>query len=815
MLSSNSSSDQSGSTVNNKLLAVNIDHYPFEQTYDQNDLNINWNPDTQKYTGFLPVTVKATGVPSYTSFYADVDGQLFEQPIQYNGKYKFILKDDGPFATGLMPQYMQDQNSNSYDIYINIPNGGESITPNTATLTIDDSVLNVIRNNPLYNGILTLPDRDLNTLTLFNTNGKNYATALEIDLSNVTLPNLKKGIIINQQGEWNVVNNDGNNDDIEFEKDNTPTPQLLLRKKDPLLRDDPMEDDSETILGSFIVNIPAPKINSPTTNNGFYKFNNNWNALTEGSSEDHDLIIQVPNTTETLTATQNNHTYTPTQGNVGFSSVTVEVPQPSVESTKTVTITENKTTTITPSSGYDSIGQLEIITNIPSDVNNQTLATITSNGTYTPDADYSGFNSFTVNVPQPSIQQNKSITLNSNSTVTINPDNNYDALGQITITTEVPTTDTVINNQNVNSNNLITSNGFYAPDSQHTGFNAFTVAVPLQKDKNINVNGKQGQTIVWTPDAGYAGFEKTTIRVIPPAFQTKTITSNGTYYPDSNYDGFSSVTVNVPSSGRLKVKYINFEGDGEGEDQLLSNFSLTEELTQNNFVTGSYMTIGDFGTSDSPYISYNIRYMKATTFSDLKYGPKWYSKISDYITDEGGGIQITLYGNNSNQLVSAFVGEALTISSQNFDLSDLPGDGGSEEPDEPDYPVQPVVYAETCELIDPIEQEGVTLDFHLDFSKIAPQASAYVDANYIGVLIEENTSLYRFTLINRPSPVSPSLSDLTGAWLATTTNINNYSKLIIPGQDYNPKWEFDSNYFATYHYAEIPKDEIELVGLTN
>ena len=830
MLSSNSSSDQSSSTVNNKLLAVNIDHYPFEQTYDQNDLNINWNPDTQRYTGFLPVTVKATGVPSYTSFYADVDGQLFQQPIQYNGKYKFILKNDGPFATGLMPQYMQDQNSNSYDIYINIPNGGESITPNTATLTIDDSVLNVIRNNPLYHGILTLPDRDLNTLTLFNTNGKNYATALEIDLSNVTLPRLKDGTILDKRGEYDVVNNDGNNDDIEFEKVNTPTPQLFLRKRDPLLRDDPMENDSETILGSFIVNIPPPKINSPTTNNGFYKFNDNWNALTEGSSEDHDLIIQVPNTTEMLTATQNNHTYTPTQGNVGFSSVTVEVPQPSVESTQTVNITENKTTIVTPSSGYDSIGQLEIITNIPSDVNNQTLATIIENGTYTPDANYSGFNSFTVSVPQPSIQSNKQITLTNNSTVTIRPDNNYDALDEITITTNVPTTDTTINNQNVNSNNLITSNGFYAPDNQHTGFNAFTVAVPLQKDKNINVNGKIGQTILWTPDAGYEGFKETRITVIPPAYQSKTITSNGTYTPDFNYDGFSSVTVNVSSSSTPKqISTLKLGSDGES----INTSSFTSVSSNGTFT----VTPGDYideeaGTTKYGFwiLSYLIRdnscwicltnvyrgsnssTVTITNNSDVTAYYYVYNQRDIYFMDASS---IIAYGGNGNIFMCQTVGSSFDINTSSQNNIDLyptdPTDPPSFSldcfslPDIP--PEQPMVYATQCELIDPIEQEGITLDFE-NFSKITPQASAYVNANYTGVLIEENANLYRFTLINGPSPVSPSLSDLTGAWLATTAL--NYSKLFVPSQDSGSRWEFDSS-----RYGEIPKDEIELIRLPN
>lgn len=136
--------------------------------------------------------------------------------------------------------------------------------------------------------------------------------------------------------------------------------------------------------------------------------------------------------------------------------------------------------------------------------------------------------------------------------------------------------------------------------------------------------------------------------------------------------------------------------------------------------------------------------------------------------------------------------------------------GGNEEPDDPDDPIppeQPMIEASTCELIDPIEQEGVTLNFN-EFSKITPQASAYVEANYTGVLIEENVNLYRFTLIHGPSPVSPSLSDLTGAWLATT--VLNYSKLFVPSQDSDSRWEFDSS-----QYGEIPKDEIELVGLPN
>ena len=43
------------------------------------------------------------------------------------------------------------------------------------------------------------------------------------------------------------------------------------------------------------------------------------------------------------------------------------------EQEKTVNITENTTTIVTPSDGYTSIGRLEITTAVPSNVNNQNL----------------------------------------------------------------------------------------------------------------------------------------------------------------------------------------------------------------------------------------------------------------------------------------------------------------------------------------------------------------------------------------------------------------------------------------------------------
>lgn len=141
--------------------------------------------------------------------------------------------------------------------------------------------------------------------------------------------------------------------------------------------------------------------------------------------------------------------------------------------------------------------------------------------------------------------------------------------------------------------------------------------------------------------------------------------------------------------------------------------------------------------------------------------------------------------------------------------------GGSEEPDEPDYPVQPVMYAETCELIDPAELYENTLLYFDNFNILTSSSDIGVMINVpdgeVGILIEENSSLYRFTLINGGESVSPSLSDRTHSWYITVTN-HNYTELYIPnttGID-GSKFNFD---FTILQYYEVPKDELILNGL--
>lgn len=82
---------------------------------------------------------------------------------------------------------------------------------------------------------------------------------------------------------------------------------------------------------------------------------------------------------KTITA---NGTYNASNDNLdGYDEITVNVPDINIQDTKNVTITENKTTVITPDSGYDAINKINVNVNI------EAYKTFVS--------DYSGFITFT------------------------------------------------------------------------------------------------------------------------------------------------------------------------------------------------------------------------------------------------------------------------------------------------------------------------------------------------------------------------------------------------------------------------------------
>ena len=151
-------------------------------------------------------------------------------------------------------------------------------------------------------------------------------------------------------------------------------------------------------------------------------------------------------------------------------------------------------------------------------------------------------------------------------------------------------------------NATITSNGQITFDPNEYPIvqpNKNTVYNRVNLDVNVQPN-LQTKTFTsnntYYPDTGYDGFSSITVNVPStiPSLQTLTITSNNTYYPDTGYDGFSSVTVNVPSTTpslqTLTITSNNTYYPNSGYDGFSSVVANVQPRLQN--ITKSYTSNG-------------------------------------------------------------------------------------------------------------------------------------------------------------------------------------------------------------------------------
>ena len=161
------------------------------------------------------------------------------------------------------------------------------------------------------------------------------------------------------------------------------------------------------------------------------------------------------------------------------------------------------------------------------------------------------YSSFTidVNVPQPTLQENKIQTLIPSKDyreIEITPDIGYDAMEKITIQQwSIP----LASNQIIQT---YTTNGeHYLPSLQNSNMIGFDDTCKINIQVPTSTTNLTTQTFTTngtkTPPSGYDGWSQISISVNTNT-QTSTITNNGTYTPDSGYIGFSSVTVNVPQN---------------------------------------------------------------------------------------------------------------------------------------------------------------------------------------------------------------------------------------------------------------------------
>lgn len=139
------------------------------------------------------------------------------------------------------------------------------------------------------------------------------------------------------------------------------------------------------------------------------------------------------------------------------------------------------------------------------------------------------------------------VQVTENGERTITPPEGVDGYAPITIDTNVPIPEPVLDTLNV------TSNGTYTPPSGVDGYDEVNVNVPqptpVLDDITITTNG------TYTPPSGVDGYDEITVNVsqdvaIQPL--TRTITTNGTTVinaSDLNVDGFDPVTITTAVDG--------------------------------------------------------------------------------------------------------------------------------------------------------------------------------------------------------------------------------------------------------------------------
>ena len=286
-----------------------------------------------------------------------------------------------------------------------------------------------------------------------------------------------------------------------------------------------------------------------------------------------------------------------------------------------------------------------------------------------------------------SIETNRTINISTNQTQVIKPTNNYNAMSQITITTDVPTDTTVIDNADVDEDNIITENGDFMVPANKTGWNSFVVDVQPdleQKSETITENGtitivpssgKDGlsQVLINTevqipelqelktyqlesdqpvniyPSSGYDGIE--VVRVSPKNFQYESpVTTNGPLTIPNGFSGLANVIINVPTTSVNNYTYPPLTGNGEYRvpDNYTGLNSVTvavpsdiNNLSNQVFTENGYQTIP---SGYSGFGNFRINVPEVINFDGINFNDELWEDYTFYFdsfqTNHSGTIQI-------------------------------------------------------------------------------------------------------------------------------------------------------------------------------
>ena len=243
---------------------------------------------------------------------------------------------------------------------------------------------------------------------------------------------------------------------------------------------------------------------------------------------------------------------------------------------KTVTITKNGVSTITPDSGYDALSSVRVTTDIhPTPKLQNIVKTYVENGNFhlTPGDTYDGIGnvSITIDVPEKVFKtQDKNISITENGDYNVAKDSSVDGMNNVSISVNVP--EKVFKTQDKNEN--IVSNGDYryTADESFDGLKSVNVHVEVPEKKIILQNKDITENGSVTYDDGYDGLGTVNVNVPIPEYksQTKDVSyvNNGSFTlkPDIDFDGISqaNITVNVPEKEiNLQDKNIAISENGD------------------------------------------------------------------------------------------------------------------------------------------------------------------------------------------------------------------------------------------------------------
>ena len=138
------------------------------------------------------------------------------------------------------------------------------------------------------------------------------------------------------------------------------------------------------------------------------------------------------------------------------------------------------------------------------------------------------------------VEQNKAVSITKQDATEVTPSVGYNAMAKVTATP-------------VLQEKTAASNGDIEPDAGYAGLKKVTVAVPAApegqtKDVRITQNGVSSVS----PDNGFVLNQVNIETDVAPNLQNKTITQNGRYVADDEYDGLGEVTVDVAGGGALE-----------------------------------------------------------------------------------------------------------------------------------------------------------------------------------------------------------------------------------------------------------------------